>query len=248
MGTVFIPSLYQISHAYQPFSPVPPHSTLSLSDLPSLIKTLSISLKLCNIFYKPLHILPRYLLSPLTFRRLNLPCALPLLPLPFVHLIYKLQPIVCLMIFSTFLFFASCASHATFPPISPVHVLKPVMHLAIASLIVIGPSSEIVHNHIWDTLFFVLSRVAPYAGFATTSSKLALEPPSLLPAYPDLHPADVALQLPPGTTSTSSSMLLIGLTCIPMPSLLLDNPQTPFSVVEHHKAYENHKFAVQYTQ
>ena len=103
-------------------------------------------------------------------------------------------------------------------------------------------SKSNLHNRIRDTLFFILSRVAPYAGFATTSSDLALEPSSLLPAYPDLRPADVALRLPPGTTPTSSSMLLIDLTCIPMPSLLLDNPQTPFSVVEHHEAYENRKF------
>ena len=103
-------------------------------------------------------------------------------------------------------------------------------------------SKSNLHNRLRDTLFFILSRTAPYAGFATSSSDLALEPSSLLPAYPDIRPADVAIRLPPGTTPSSSPMLLIDLTCIPMPSPLLNNPQTPISVVEHHEAYENRKF------
>ena len=103
-------------------------------------------------------------------------------------------------------------------------------------------SKSNLHNRIRDTLFFILSRTAPYAGFVTTASDLAMEPSSLLPAYPDIRPADVAMRIPPGTTPTSSSMLLIDLTCIPMPSLLLNNPQTPISVAEHHEAYENRKF------
>ena len=103
-------------------------------------------------------------------------------------------------------------------------------------------SKSNLHNRLRDTLFFILSRTAPYAGFATSSSDLVLEPSSLLPAYPDIRPADVAIRLPPGTTPSSSPMLLIDLTCIPMPSPLLNNPQTPISVVEHHEAYENRKF------
>ena len=103
-------------------------------------------------------------------------------------------------------------------------------------------SKSNLHNRLRDTLFFILSRTAPYAGFITTPSDLAMEPSSLLPPYPDIRPADVAMRIPPGTTPTSSPMILIDLTCIPMPSLLLDNPQTSISVVEHHEAYENRKF------
>jgi len=60
-----------------------------------------------------------------------------------VHVIYKLQPIIYPLIFLIFLFVASCAFTQPSPPISPVHVRKPLMHLVITSLTVTAPPSQI---------------------------------------------------------------------------------------------------------
>jgi hypothetical protein len=107
-------------------------------------------------------------------------------------------------------------------------------------------SKLLLHNRIRDTFFQVFKSLAPLADLTISKADVALEPTGLLPAYPTLRPADVALRLIPGAVPGHISHLLFDVTSIPMPSstpsAAIDDPFLA-SVVKHHEVYENGKFA-----
>jgi len=106
-------------------------------------------------------------------------------------------------------------------------------------------SKSALHNRIRDAFFYVLRHLAPYANMVTADVDVACEPTSLLPTFPTIRPADVALRLVPGTFPFSVSHLLLDFTSTPMPS---STPPAASSdpylslVTEHHEVYENGKF------
>ena len=59
-----------------------------------------------------------------------------------------------------------------------------------------------MHNRMRDTLYVLLSQLAPHTQLTTSIHDTALEPNGLLPSYPTLRPADIALQITAGTLST----------------------------------------------
>jgi hypothetical protein len=107
-------------------------------------------------------------------------------------------------------------------------------------------SKLLLHNRVRDIFFQVLKNLAPLADLTCSKADVAREPPGLLPDYPTLRPADVALRLIPGAVPGHITHLLLDFTSIPMPSstpsAASDDPFLS-SVVKHHEVYENGKFA-----
>jgi hypothetical protein len=67
----------------------------------------------------------------------------------------------------------------------------------------------------------MLSHIAPLAQLASTSADIACEPSSLVPQFPSIRPADVAIRLLPGALPEPVSHLLVDFTIIPTHPLLL---------------------------
>jgi hypothetical protein len=105
-----------------------------------------------------------------------------------------------------------------------------------------------LHNRLRDSWFLVLSHTAPLAQLASTSADIACEPSGLVPQFPSIRPADVAIRLIPGALPEPVSHLLLDFTVIPTPPSIihptlaaLDDPFLT-SVVQHHEHGENKKF------
>jgi hypothetical protein len=101
-----------------------------------------------------------------------------------------------------------------------------------------------MHNRLRDSFYLILSHLAPYAKYTTTTADVALEPTGLIPSFPTLRPADVALRLIPGSIHAPLSHLLLDVTIIPMPSFkpTLTNDSYLLPVIRHHEYFENRKF------
>jgi hypothetical protein len=106
-----------------------------------------------------------------------------------------------------------------------------------------------LHNRIRDSMFLVLSHLAPLAHIASTSADVSCETSGLVPAFPTIRPADVAIRLIPGALSQPISHLLLDVTILPTPPTSSLYPplavsDDPFltSVVQHHELGENKKF------
>jgi hypothetical protein len=98
-------------------------------------------------------------------------------------------------------------------------------------------SKTLFHNRTRDTLAYVLSHIVPHSSLAYTSNDVAREPTNLLPRYPNLRPADVAIKL----ANQQHTHLLIDVTCISMPTQKQRDPN-PLTVTLHHERHENSKF------
>jgi hypothetical protein len=58
-------------------------------------------------------------------------------------------------------------------------------------------SKSPMHNHIRDTLYHIFTKLGPIAQLVRTPTDIVLEPPTLLPTFPTLRPADIGIQLLP---------------------------------------------------
>ena len=94
----------------------------------------------------------------------------------------------------------------------------------------------------------MLSPIAPLAQLASTSADIACEASGLVPQFPTIRPADVAIRLLPGALPEPVSHLLLDFTIISTPPstlhptlAALDDPFLT-SVVQHHEHGENQKF------
>jgi hypothetical protein len=94
-----------------------------------------------------------------------------------------------------------------------------------------------MHNRHRDTLYYILQKILPFTEMVYTKDDIAREPSSLLPQFPNIRPADVAIKL----TNHHHSHLLIDVTCIPLPHNVSYDPN-PLSVIQHHEVFENTKF------
>jgi hypothetical protein len=54
-----------------------------------------------------------------------------------------------------------------------------------------------IHNHLRNTCYHILAKIAPLASLVATPTDIQLEPPNTIPLYPTLRPADIGLQLTP---------------------------------------------------
>jgi hypothetical protein len=93
-----------------------------------------------------------------------------------------------------------------------------------------------MHNRIRDSLFLVLRNISPYAALTQSRHDTAREPSGMLPNFPSLRPADIAVKL----ADDSHDFLLLDVTMIPFPSPIDRIPS--LSLAAHHEEYENHKF------
>ena len=97
-----------------------------------------------------------------------------------------------------------------------------------------------MHNRIRDTLALILQQTATAAGLASCEAAVATEPTSILPQFPTLRPADVALHVPPGTRCPYNT-ILFDVTHTSLVNIWSD-PNTPNPVVYQHEISENRKF------
>jgi hypothetical protein len=93
-----------------------------------------------------------------------------------------------------------------------------------------------MHNRIQDSLFLVLRNICPYAALTQIRHDTAREPSGMLPNFPFLRPADIAVKL----ADDSHDFLLLDVTTIPFPSQISRIPS--LSLASHHEVYENRKF------
>lgn len=101
-----------------------------------------------------------------------------------------------------------------------------------------------LHNRIRDTFFLVFRNILPYTAITTSEHDTICEPTSLLPEFPSLRPADVAVHVQPGSLPIALSLLLFDFTSIPMltsPTPVTCDPSL-HHVTNHHEYYENLKF------
>ncbi len=91
--------------------------------------------------------------------------------------------------------------------------------------------------HTRYTIAYILKNIVPHSSLAYTSQDVAQEPTNLLPQYPHLRPADVAIKL----ANQQHTHLLIDVTCIPMATQKQRDPN-PQTVTLHHERHENAKF------
>ena len=102
-----------------------------------------------------------------------------------------------------------------------------------------------LHDRVRDSLYVVLSHLSTYAHLSATDASVVLEPSGLLPQYPTLRPADIAVRPNPGILKSHTTCLLFDVTAIQMPSSssrsVSSDPKLSIVVRAHEKA-ENDKF------
>jgi hypothetical protein len=92
-----------------------------------------------------------------------------------------------------------------------------------------------LHNAVRNTLFTLLSTLAPLAGLVNSKFDILLEPTDLLPQHPLRRPADVAVRLK-SPTKAQSSTLALDVTITPVPSHLPSQSPSnqPTNLLEAH--------------
>jgi len=94
-----------------------------------------------------------------------------------------------------------------------------------------------MHNRHRDTLYYIFQKNLPFTKLVYTKDDIPREPSSLLPQFPNIHPADVANKL----NNHHHSHLLLDVTCIPLPHHV-PYDLNPLFVIQHHEVFENTKF------
>jgi hypothetical protein len=92
----------------------------------------------------------------------------------------------------------------------------------------------------------IVSRLGPYAQLAAVSTDVAIEPTSLLPRFPMLRPADVALRLLPRSRSTTSHTILVDVTAIRMPKVPPTTLDTTCSDLQSSSLFVSKEFLEHY--
>jgi hypothetical protein len=95
-----------------------------------------------------------------------------------------------------------------------------------------------IHNYLRDTIYHILAKlVGPLANIVRTSADVLIEPPTLLPTHPTLHPADIGLHIlpPPNyhSSQTPTPYLAIDVTFPHVPNCFPPNPVPPASNPTH---------------
>jgi hypothetical protein len=105
-----------------------------------------------------------------------------------------------------------------------------------------------LHNRVPDSWYLMLSHIASLAQLASTSTDIACEPSGLVPQFPSIRPAAVAIRLLPGALPEPVSHLLLDFTIIPTPPSIIHPTLAALddlfltSVVQHHEHGETKKF------